>query len=43
MQIVSFEDNLHGVSNPVFWEKSEKKSKMLSDEIFTQFDKLNIG
>ena len=33
MQIVSIGDNLHEMSNPVFWEKY---FKMLSTENFTQ-------
>ena len=33
MQIASTEDNLHEMSNPVFWEKYYKTS---SAEIFTQ-------
>ena len=36
MQIVSWGDNLHEKSNPVFWEKQEKYFKMLSAENFTQ-------
>ena len=28
MQIVSIEDNLHEMSNPVFWKKQEKKKKI---------------
>ena len=36
MQIVSWGDNLHEMSNPVFWEKQEKYFKMLSAENFTQ-------
>ena len=40
MQIVSNGDNLHGLSNPVFWENIKKKYfKMLSAEIFTQHAK----
>ena len=27
MQIVSLEDTLHEVSNPVFWKKKKKKKK----------------
>ena len=36
MQIVSNGDNLHEISNPVFWKK-KKKIKMSSAENFTQF------
>ena len=36
MQIVSLGDNLHEMSNPVFWEKYEKYFKMPSAENFTQ-------
>ena len=36
MQIVSLGDNLHEMSNSVFWEKYEKYFKMLSAENFTQ-------
>ena len=36
MQIVSLGDNLHEMSSPVFWEKSEKYFKMSSAENFTQ-------
>ena len=37
MQIVSTGDNLHEMSNPIFWKKkSEKYFRMLSAEIFTQ-------
>ena len=37
MQIVSNGDNLHEMSNPVFWEnKKKKKIKTLSAESFTQ-------
>ena len=36
MQIVSWGDNLHEMSNPVFWEKQKKYFKMLSAENFTQ-------
>ena len=32
MQIVSLGDNLHEVSNPVFWEKWEKYFKVLCAE-----------
>ena len=31
----SIGDNLHEMSNPVFWEKQEKYCKMLSAEMFT--------
>ena len=27
MQIVSFGDNLHKMSKPIFWEKKKKKKK----------------
>ena len=36
MQIVSIGDNLHEMSNPVFWKKQEKYFKMLSGENFAQ-------
>ena len=36
MQIVSLGDNLHEMSNSVFWEKYEKYFKMSSAENFTQ-------
>ena len=36
MQIVSLGDNLHEMSNPVFWEKKEKYFKMSSAANFTQ-------
>ena len=36
MQIVSIGDNLHEMSNHVFWEKLEKYYKMLSVENFTR-------
>ena len=37
MQIVSNGDNLHGMSNPVFWEKGTKiYFKMSSAEKFSQ-------
>ena len=38
MQIVSIENNLHDMSNIVFWEKQNKKKhfKVLSAENFTQ-------
>ena len=40
MQSVSFGDNLHEISNPVFWEKKKNMYfKMLSDENFTQHAK----
>ena len=29
MQIVSNEDNLHEISNPVFWEKQEKSHQFV--------------
>ena len=35
MQIVSIGDNMHEMSKPVFWEKSEKYFKM-SAEFFSQ-------
>ena len=35
MQIVSIGDNLHEMSNSVFWE-NKKKINMLSAENFTQ-------
>ena len=36
MQIVSSGDNLHEMSDPVFWENKKKYFNMLSAEIFTQ-------
>ena len=36
MQIVYTGDNLHEMSNPVFWEKEEKYFSMSSAENFTQ-------
>ena len=39
MQIVSFGDNLHEVSNPIFLEKQENYFKLSSAEIFTQHAK----
>ena len=36
MQIVSLGDNLHEMSNPVFWENKKKYFKMLFAESFTQ-------
>ena len=39
MQIVSYGDNLHVTSKPVFWEKSEKYFKM-SAKIFSQSAKV---
>ena len=36
MQIVSFDDNLHNVSKPIFWKKKAKYFKMSSADIFTQ-------
>ena len=36
MQIVSIWENLHDMSNPVFWENIEKYFKMTSAEFFTQ-------
>ena len=36
MQIVSWGDNLHEMSYPVFWEKQEKYFKMSSAQNFTQ-------
>ena len=35
MHIVSIEDYMHEISNPVFWEKSEKYIKFSSAEYFT--------
>ena len=40
MQTISIKDNLHKMSNPVFWEKRDKYLKMLSAENFTQSAKL---
>ena len=43
MQIVSLGDNLHEMSNSIFWKKKKKKKKnsvkMLSGENFTQHAK----
>ena len=39
MQIVSWRDNLHEMSNPIFWEKFDKFIKLLSAENFTQHAK----
>ena len=36
MQIVSNGDNLHEISNPVFWEKNKKNVISLSSVEFTQ-------
>ena len=36
MQIVSYEDNLHEMSDPVFWTKKKKYFKLSSTGIFTQ-------
>ena len=36
MQIVSNGDNLHEMSNPVFWENKEKYFHMFSAQTFTQ-------
>ena len=36
MQIVSSGDNLHEMSNLIFWDKQEKYFKMSSAEIITQ-------
>ena len=36
MQVVSIGDNLHEMSNSVFWEKLEKYFSMPSAENFTQ-------
>ena len=36
MQIVCIGNNLHEMSNPVFWERQEKYFNMLSAESFTQ-------
>ena len=33
MQIVSIGDNLHEISNPVFWEKKKKYSNFSSAEL----------
>ena len=35
MQIVLKEDNLHELSNPVFWKKQVKYFEMMSAENFT--------
>ena len=37
MQTVYQEDNLHGMSKPISWEKYEKYFKMSSAEIFTKY------
>ena len=39
IQIVSYGDNLHEMSNPIFWEK-ERYFKMSSSEIFLLHAKL---
>ena len=39
MQIVSIEDNLHEMSNPIFWKKEEKYFNMSSADNFTQSSK----
>ena len=39
MQIVSWGDNLHEVSSPVFYDKHEKYFTVLSAEIFTKHAK----
>ena len=39
MQIVSTADNLHEMSNPIFYENKEKYFKMFYAEIFTQHAK----
>ena len=39
MQIVSIGDNLHKISNLVFWENKKKYFSMLSSENFTQSTK----
>ena len=36
MQIVSIGDNLHEMSNPVFWENKKKYFQMSSAEKFIQ-------
>ena len=40
MQIVSTWDNLHEISNSVFWEKQEKYFNMSSAENFTPSAKI---
>ena len=40
MQIVSLGDNLHAMSNQIFWKKYEKYFKMSSAEILTQYAKI---
>ena len=42
MQIISYGDNLHEMSKPVFWEKKEKYFKLSSAEIFTQSAKVFV-
>ena len=42
MQIISLGENLHEMSNPIFWETQDKKFKM-SAEIFTQHAKCCTG
>ena len=42
MQIVSIDDNLHKISNPVSWEKYQKYFKMSSGEHFTQVLSVNL-
>ena len=44
MQIVSIEDNLHGMSNPVFWEKNKKNiSKGWLLKILPRVQSLNFN
>ena len=43
MLIVSIGDNLHEMSNPLFWEKKETYFKISSAEIFTQHAKCQNG
>ena len=41
MQIVSNGDNLHEMSNPVFWEKNTKNINLLSAEFAQRGVKVN--
>ena len=44
MQIVSLGDNLHEMTNPIFWEKNKKKKIIMSStEIITKHAKLLLG
>ena len=41
MQVVSNGDNLHEISNPVFWEKEEKNINLSSAELAQWMVKVN--